>query len=309
MTNMKSLKFYMKDTMKNGYALGAYNFVNMETLKGICLGCKKTNSPAIVSVSEGALEYMNENFVKNLFDSAKNEYKIPIFLHLDHGKSYEVCKKAIGLGFSSVMIDGSSLPYNKNVKLTKKVVDYAHKNSVLVEAELGVLAGVEDTVSAEKNIYTDPDQAKEFVEKTGCDSLAIAIGTSHGAYKFKGEQKLEFNILKKIQEKIPNTPLVLHGASSVPQEYVKTINEYGGNVEGAVGIPEKLLTKACTKYHIYKINSDTDIRLAYVATLRKHLTENPKNFDLRKPNLCAIEEISNLIANKNKKVFKNENRA
>ncbi len=306
---MKSLKFYLKDAMKNGYALGAYNFVNMETLKGICEGCKKTNSPAIVSVSEGALEYMNESFVKNLYDSAKNEYKIPIFLHLDHGKSFEVCKKAIALGFESVMIDGSSLDYAENVKLTKKVTDYAHKKGVLVEAELGVLAGVEDTVSAEKNIYTDPDQAKDFVEKTNCDTLAIAIGTSHGAYKFKGEQKLAFDILKKIQEKIPNTPLVLHGASSVPQKYVETFNQYGGNITGAVGVPEKLLTKACTKFHVYKINSDTDIRLAYMSTFRKYLTENPSVFDLRKPNGCAIEEISNLIADKNKKVFKNTNKA
>lgn len=306
---MKSLKFYLKDAMKNGYALGAYNFVNMETLKGICEGCKKTNSPAIVSVSEGALEYMNESFVKNLYDSAKNEYKVPIFLHLDHGKSFEVCKKAIALGFESVMIDGSSLDYADNVKLTKKVTDYAHKKGVLVEAELGVLAGVEDTVSAEKNIYTDPDQAKDFVEKTNCDTLAIAIGTSHGAYKFKGEQKLAFDILKKIQEKIPNTPLVLHGASSVPQKYVETFNQYGGNITGAVGVPEKLLTKACTKFHVYKINSDTDIRLAYMSTFRKYLTENPSVFDLRKPNVCAIEEISNLIADKNKRVFKNANKA
>lgn len=306
---MKSLKFYLKDAMKNGYALGAYNFVNMETLKGICEGCKKTNSPAIVSVSEGAQEYMNESFVKNLYDSAKNEYKIPIFLHLDHGKSFEVCKKAIALGFESVMIDGSSLDYAENVKLTKKVADYAHKKGVLVEAELGVLAGVEDTVSAEKNIYTDPDQAKDFVEKTNCDTLAIAIGTSHGAYKFKGEQKLAFDILKKIQEKIPNTPLVLHGASSVPQKYVETFNQYGGNITGAVGVPEKLLTKACTKFHVYKINSDTDIRLAYMSTFRKYLTENPSVFDLRKPNVCAIEEISNLIADKNKRVFKNANKA
>lgn len=306
---MKSLKFYLKDAMKNGYALGAYNFVNMETLKGICEGCKKTNSPAIVSVSEGALEYMNESFVKNLYDSAKNEYKVPIFLHLDHGKSFEVCKKAIALGFESVMIDGSSLDYAENVKLTKKVTNYAHKKGVLVEAELGVLAGVEDTVSAEKNIYTDPDQAKDFVEKTNCDTLAIAIGTSHGAYKFKGEQKLAFDILKKIQEKIPNTPLVLHGASSVPQKYVETFNQYGGNITGAVGVPEKLLTKACTKFHVYKINSDTDIRLAYMSTFRKYLTENPSVFDLRKPNVCAIEEISNLIADKNKRVFKNANKA
>lgn len=305
---MKTLKYYFKDCNKNGYCLGAYNFINMETLKAICEGCKKSQSPALVSVSEGALSYMGENFVKSLFDSAKKTYKLPIFLHLDHGKSYEVCKKAVDLGFDSVMIDGSALSFGDNIKLTKKVVSYAHKKGVFVEAELGVLAGVEDTVSAEKNIYTDPKSAKEFVEKTGCDTLAVAIGTSHGAYKFKGEQKLRFDILKQIEKEIPSTPLVLHGASSVPQKYVETINEYGGDMTGAVGIPEKFLATAASKHHLYKINCDTDIRLAYMATLRKHLKENPKNFDIRKPNTLAIEEIANMVAEKNKKVFKNSGR-
>ena len=305
---MKTLKFYFKDCNKNGYCLGAYNFINMETLKAICEGCQKSQSPAIVSVSEGALEYMGENFVKPLFDSAKKTYKLPIFLHLDHGKSFEVCKKAIDLGFDSVMIDGSALPFDENVKLTKKVVNYAHKKGVPVEAELGVLAGIEDTVRADKNIYTDPQKAKEFVGKTCCDTLAVAIGTSHGAYKYHGEQKLRFDILKKIEKEIPNTPLVLHGASSVPQQYVQQINAYGGDLQGAVGIPEKLLHTACTKHHIYKINCDTDIRLANMATLRKDLRENPKNFDIRKPNLLAMEEISNMIADKNKRVFHNSKR-
>lgn len=305
---MKTLKFYFKDCNKNGYCLGAYNFINMETLKAICEGCQKSQSPAIVSVSEGALEYMGENFVKPLFDSAKKTYKLPIFLHLDHGKSFEVCKKAIDLGFDSVMIDGSALPFDENVKLAKKVVNYAHKKGVPVEAELGVLAGIEDTVRTDKNIYTDPQKAKEFVEKTCCDTLAVAIGTSHGAYKYHGEQKLRFDILKKIEKEIPNTPLVLHGASSVPQQYVQQINAYGGDLQGAVGIPEKLLHTACTKHHIYKINCDTDIRLANMATLRKDLRENPKNFDIRKPNLLAMEEISNMIADKNKRVFHNSKR-
>lgn len=302
---MKTLKYYFKDCLKNGYCLGAYNFINMETLKGICEGCKKSQSPAILSVSEGALSYMGEDYVLALFNSAKKEYKLPLFLHLDHGKSYETCKKAIDLGFDSVMIDGSSLSFEENIKLTKKVVNYAHKKGVFVEAELGVLAGVEDNVSAEKNIYTSPVNAKEFVEKTECDSLAIAIGTSHGAYKFKGEQKLRFDILKEIEKLIPSTPLVLHGASSVPEKYVKTINEFGGELDGAVGIPAKFLSKASTKHHIFKINCDTDIRLAYMATLRKCLNEMPKNFDIRKINTVAIQEIADMIAEKNSKIFKN----
>ena len=305
---MKTLSFYLKDCNKKGYAIGAYNFVNFETLKGICEGCKKSNSPAILSVSEGALSYLGENFVKAMFDCVKKEYKLPLFLHLDHGKSYEVCKKAIDLGFDSVMIDGSSLSFEENIKLTKKVTNYAHKKGVFVEAELGVLSGVEDNVSASNTIYTDPLKAKEFVEKTACDTLAVAIGTSHGAYKFSGKQKLRFDILSEIENQIPKTPLVLHGASSVLPAYVKTINNYGGQLEGAVGIPEKFLNEACTKHNIFKINSDTDIRLAYFASLRKHMIENPKNFDLRKPNKIAIEEIANMIAAKNTKVFNNANK-
>lgn len=305
---MKSLSFYFKDANKKGYGLGAYNFVNFETLKAICEGCKKTNSPAILSVSEGAISYLGLNFIKAMFDTAKKQYKLPLFLHLDHGKSYEICKKAIDAGFDSVMIDGSSLSFDENIKVTKKVCSYAHKKGIFVEAELGVLAGVEDNVSAEKNIYTDPLNAKEFVEKTGCDTLAVAIGTSHGAYKFKGEQKLRFDILKEIEKQIPNTPLVLHGASSVPQQYVEEINQYGGKINGAVGIPEKFLTKACTKHNVFKINSDTDIRLTYFAKLRRSLIEKPENIDLRKPNTLAIEEIANMIADKNSKVFKNSNK-
>jgi len=305
---MKKLDFYLKDCNKKGYAIGSYNFVNFETLRGICLGCQKSKSPALLSVSEGALKYMGTEFVKAMFDALKKEFKLPLFLHLDHGKTYEICKTAIDAGFDSVMIDGSSLDFKDNIKLTKKVVNYAHKKRVFVEAELGVLAGVEDTVSAEKNIYTDPLQAKEFVEKTGCDTLAVAIGTSHGAYKYKGEQKLAFDVLKQIEKQIPNTPLVLHGASSVPQHYVATINQFGGKIDGAVGTLEKLLTKACTKHNIFKINTDTDVRLAYMASIRKHLSEHPENFDIRKPNSLAIEEISDLVFDKNKNVFKNSNK-
>lgn len=297
---MKSLKSYIADSVKNHYAIGAYNFVNMEMLKGICEGAKETLSPTIVAVSEGAFKYMGEEFLLSLFNSAKKTYNLPLFLHLDHGKSYEICKRAVDLKFDSVMIDGSALPFEENVALTKSVTDYAHKKGVLVEGELGVLKGVEDNVSADKNIFTDPDSAKIFVEKTNVDTLAVAIGTSHGAYKFSGNATLRFDILSMIEEKLPNFPLVLHGASSVPQKYVEIINNYGGDVAGAKGVDENLLKTACSEHNICKINTDTDLRMAYISTLRKHLKENPANIDLRKFNILAIEEIKNLVAEKNR---------
>lgn len=298
--NMKSLKSYIADSVKNHYAIGAYNFVNMEMLKGICEGAKETLSPTIVAVSEGAFKYMGEEFLLSLFNSAKKTYNLPLFLHLDHGKSYEICKRAVDLKFDSVMIDGSALPFEENVSLTKCVTDYAHKKGVLVEGELGVLKGIEDNVSADKNIFTDPDSAKIFVEKTNVDTLAVAIGTSHGAYKYSGNATLRFDILSMIEEKLPNFPLVLHGASSVPQKYVEIINNYGGDVAGAKGVDENLLKTACSEHNICKINTDTDLRMAYISTLRKHLKENPSNIDLRKFNVLAIEEIKNLVAEKNR---------
>lgn len=300
---MKTLDFYFKDSIKNHYCLGAYNFVNMEVLKGICMGSAKTNSPCLTSVSEGAFQYMGEEFVLNLFKSAKNEFNIPIFLHLDHGKSFEMCKRAVDLGFDSVMIDGSSLPFEENVALTKKVVSYAHKKGVFVEAELGVLKGVEDLVSADKNIYTKKEEAKKFVEETCCDTLAVAIGTSHGAYKFKGEAKLRFDILSGIESELKNYPLVLHGASSVPQKYVEIINSHGGKLDGARGVDDTLLHEACTKHNIFKINTDTDLRLAYFSALRTNLDEYPENIDIRKFNSLAMEEIANYVAHKNEHVF------
>lgn len=298
--NMKSLKSYIADSVKNHYAIGAYNFVNMEMLKGICEGAKETLSPTIVAVSEGAFKYMGEEFLLSLFNSAKKTYNLPLFLHLDHGKSYEICKRAVDLKFDSVMIDGSALPFEENVALTKSVTDYAHKKGVLVEGELGVLKGVEDNVSADKNIFTNPDSAKIFVEKTNVDTLAVAIGTSHGAYKYSGDATLRFDILSMIEEKLPNFPLVLHGASSVPQKYVEIINNYGGDVAGAKGVDENLLKTACSEHNICKINTDTDLRMAYISTVRKHLKENPANIDLRKFNILAIEEIKNLVAEKNR---------
>ena len=297
---MKSLKSYIADSVKNHYAIGAYNFVNMEMLKGICEGAKETLSPTIVAVSEGAFKYMGEEFLLSLFNSAKKTYNLPLFLHLDHGKSYEICKRAVDLKFDSVMIDGSALPFEENVALTKSVTDYAHKKGVLVEGELGVLKGIEDNVSADKNIFTDPDSAKIFVEKTNVDTLAVAIGTSHGAYKYSGNATLRFDILSIIEEKLPSFPLVLHGASSVPQKYVEIINNYGGDVAGAKGVDENLLKTACSEHNICKINTDTDLRMAYISTLRKHLKENPSNIDLRKFNVLAIEEIKNLVAEKNR---------
>ena len=297
---MKSLKSYIADSLKNHYAIGAYNFVNMEMLKGICEGAKETLSPTIVAVSEGAFKYMGEEFLLSLFNSAKKTYNLPLFLHLDHGKSYEICKRAVDLKFDSVMIDGSALTFEENVALTKSVTDYAHKKGVLVEGELGVLKGIEDNVSADKNIFTDPDSAKIFVEKTNVDTLAVAIGTTHGAYKYSGNATLRFDILSMIEEKLPNFPLVLHGASSVPQKYVEIINNYGGDVAGAKGVDENLLKTACSEHNICKINTDTDLRMAYISTLRKHLKENPSNIDLRKFNVLAIEEIKNLVAEKNR---------
>ncbi len=305
---MKKLDFYLADACKKDYVIGAYNFYNLETLKGICEGCARTKSPAFIALSEGGFSYIGENFIIPMVETVKKQYKIPLFLHLDHGKSFEMCKKAVDLGFDSVMFDGSSLPFEENVKQTAKVVNYAHKKGVFVEAELGVLAGVEDTVSADKSLFTDPEKAKEFVSRTGCDSLAVAIGTSHGAYKYKTKQQIQFGILSEIEKNIPSTPLVLHGASSVPAQFVKTINQFGGHLEGAAGTKEATLRKLATQHHIYKINTDTDIRLCYMAAVRKFLAENPSEIDLRKANKVAIQEIANFVADKNEKVFNCKNR-
>ncbi len=297
---MKTLKFYYEDCLKNHYAIGAYNFNDLQTLFGICEGCKKTNSPAILALSENGLQFMHADVAIAVFNAVKKEYNLPLFLHLDHGHSFEICKMAVDLGFDSVMFDGSSLPFEENVKVTKQVVEYAHKRGVLVEAELGVLAGIEEKVSSTHNIFTNPQQAKEFVQKTGCDSLAVAVGTSHGAYKYNGTPLIRFDILSEIEKEIPSTPLVLHGASSVPQKYIDIINKNGGNIVGASGTSNQILFEASTNHNIFKINTDTDIRLCYMATTRKNLNENRTNFDMRKCAQEAISEISNLIAEKNK---------
>ncbi len=302
-----TLKTYLQSGAKDGFALGAYNFFNLETLFGICEGCKKSNSPAILALSESGLKYFSPKLARPAVDAMKKKFNLPLFLHLDHGHSFEICKLAVDLGFDSVMIDGSALPFEDNVRLTQKVVDYAHKKVVLVEAELGVLSNVEDSTNSNLTSYTKPKQAQEFIKKTKCDSLAVAIGTSHGAYKFHEKQEIRFDILEEIENMIPKTPLVLHGASSVPEEYVKIINENGGKIDGAIGIPEQILREVATKHHIAKINTDTDIRLCISATFRKHLTQNPNGIDLRKPGAEAIEEISKFVADKNR-LFGSENK-
>ncbi len=290
------MKKIFQNALKEKYALGAFNFVNLEMLKAIINASLETDFPVIASVSEGALKYMGEEETVGMFKAAKKNAKV--FLHLDHGKNLELIKRTVDLGFDSVMIDASSFSFEENVKQTKEVVNYAHKKDVLVEAELGTLAGIEDEVKAEKNIYTDPNEAKKFVELTNCDSLAVAIGTSHGAYKFSGDSKLNMEILSEIETLIPNTPLVLHGASSVPQKYVDLLNKFGGNVTGAKGVDESLLSEACHKHNICKINSDTDLRICFTGAVRKYLTENPEVFDLRKYLGAGKEEVKNLLVEK-----------
>ena len=282
-----------KKAYHGGYAIGAFNVNNMETIQGIVEAGDETTSPLILQVSKGARDYANMVYLKKLVEAAVLTSSVPIALHLDPGDTFEICKQCVDDGFTSVMIDASKLPFEENIALSKRVVEYAHDHGVVVEAELGKLAGVEEHVSNKYGSYTNPAEVQEFVEKTGVDSLAIAIGTSHGAYKFKGEPKLRFDILEEIQQLIPDFPIVLHGSSSVPKAFVDMINSYGGNVAGAQGVPEEMLRKAATM-SVCKINIDTDIRLACTAEIRKHLTEHPDHFDPRqylKPARAAIKEM------------------
>ena len=288
-------KKMFEDAYKGGYAVGAFNVNNMEIIQGIVEAGKKLNAPLILQVSKGARAYANHLYLVKLVEAAVEESGLPIALHLDHGPDFETCKACIDGGFTSVMIDGSSLPYEENVAVTKKVVDYAHAHGVVVEGELGQLAGVEDevNVSAEDASYTNPDQVEDFVKRTGVDSLAIAIGTSHGAYKFKPGQKpqLRFDILEEVSKRLPGFPIVLHGASSVVPEFVEEINKYGGSMPDAIGIPEDMLRQAATMA-VCKINIDSDLRLAMTAAIRKHFVEHPSDFDPRqylKPARSAIE--------------------
>lgn len=296
-----------KKAYDGGYAIGAFNVNNMEIVQGITEAALEVKAPLILQVSKGARAYANHTYLTKLVEAAIIETGLPIALHLDHGDSYEICKSCIDGGFTSVMIDASSKPFAENIEITKKVVEYAHDHGVTVEAELGSLAGVEDevVVSAEDSSYTRPEEVEEFVSKTGCDSLAIAIGTSHGAYKFKPEQctrnekgilvppPLRFDILEEVSKRLPGFPIVLHGSSSVPQNYVKMINENGGNMPDAVGVPEEQLRKAASMA-VCKINIDSDLRLAMTGTIREFFAQNPAKFDPReylKPARANIKEL------------------
>ena len=290
-----------KKAYEGGYSIGAFNVNNMEIIQGITRAAKKLNAPVILQVSAGARKYASHGYLYAMVKAAAEETGLPIALHLDHGPDFETCKSCIDGGFTSVMIDGSSLPYEENIALTKKVVEYAHAHGVVVEGELGTLAGVEDDVVVEsgKESYTNPDQVVDFVTRTGVDSLAIAIGTSHGAYKFKPGQKpqLRFDILEEVGRRLPGFPIVLHGASSVNQDHIKTINEFGGEMPDAIGIPEDMLRKA-SSMAVCKINVDSDIRIAMTAALRKHLAENPKDFDPRKYLTPARDAIEAVVSHK-----------
>ena len=293
-----------------GYAVGAFNVNNMEIVQGIIEAAKEENAPVILQVSAGARKYASPVYLRKLVEAAVEDSGLPIVLHLDHGSDFEICKSCIDSGFTSVMIDGSKYPFEENIKITKQVVDYAHERGVVVEAELGKLAGIEDAVKvSEKDaIFTDPDEAAEFVERTGIDSLAVAIGTSHGAYKFKGEPKLDFERLEKISKLIPGFPIVLHGASSVPQEFVEKCNKFGGNIPGAQGVPEEMLRKAASMA-VCKINIDTELRLAMTASIREYLVNHPEEFDPRKYLGPARDAIKAMVKHKMRNVLGCSNKA
>ncbi len=292
-------KEMFKKAYEGGYAIGAFNVNNMEIVQGITSAAKELSAPIILQVSKGARGYASQTYLMKLVEAAIMETDLPIAMHLDHGDSFELCKACIDGGFTSVMIDGSHLSFKENIELAKKVADYAHERNVCVEAELGRLAGIEDhvNVSEEDSQFTDPDEVQEFVEKTGVDSLAIAIGTSHGAFKFKGEARLRFDILEEVAKRLPNFPIVLHGASSVVPEYVELINKYGGEMPGAKGVPEDMLRKAASMA-VCKINIDSDLRLAMTAKIREYFAQNPSHFDPRQYLTPARNAISEIVKHK-----------
>ena len=304
-------KEMFEKSMKEKFAIGAFNVNNMEIIQAIVDSAAKEKSPVILQASSSAIKYARIGYLMKMVEAAVEEHSdIPIAIHLDHGPDFETCKMCIDNGFTSVMFDGSKYDFEENIRLTKEVVDYAHNHGVVVEAELGKLAGIEDDVNVSENdaMYTDPDQAEEFVRRTGCDSLAIAIGTSHGAYKFKGEAKLRFDILQKIKEKIPNTPIVLHGASTVIPELVEQCNTYGADIPGAKGVPDEILHTASI-FGVSKINVDTDLRLAMTAGIRKVLAEEPSAFDPRKYLTPARDLIEKTVEHKIRDVFGSSNKA
>ena len=302
-------KEMFKKAYEGHYAVGAFNVNNMEIVQGIVDAAKEEESPLILQVSAGARKYAKHSYLLHLVEAAMEDTGLPIALHLDHGADFDICKACVDGGFTSVMIDGSKYPFEENIELTKRVVDYAHNKGVVVEAELGKLAGVEDAVKVNTKdaTYTDPDQAVEFVERTGVDSLAIAIGTSHGAYKFKGKPELDFARLEKITNMLPGFPLVLHGASTVIPEFVAECNKYGGKLAGAQGCPEDMLKKAGT-YGVCKINIDTDLRLAMTASIRKYLYEHPEDFDPRSYLGKGREAIKMMVAHKMRDVLHSSHR-
>lgn len=301
-------KEMFKKALVNDYAVGAFNVNNMEIIQGIVDAASIENAPLILQVSAGARKYAKPAYLLKLVEAAIEDTGLDIALHLDHGEDFDICKKCIDDGFTSVMIDGSKYPFEENIALTKQVVEYAHAHGVVVEAELGKLAGVEDNikVDARSATFTDPDEAVEFVERTGVDSLAIAIGTSHGAYKFTGEPYLDYERLKKIHSLLPDTPLVLHGASSVLKEFVDRCNEFGGQIPGAQGVPEEMIRES-TKYGICKVNIDTDLRLAMTAEIRRVLIENPAEFDPRKYLGPGRDAITKMVQHKIKNVLNASN--
>ena len=288
-----------KKAYEGGYAVGAFNVNNMEIIQGITEAAKEENAPLILQVSAGARKYAKHVYLMKLIEAAEADTGLPIVVHLDHGADFDICKSCIDGGFTSVMIDGSHFPFEENMELTRKVVEYAHKYNVTVEGELGRLAGVEDEVkvSHEDSSYTDPAQVQEFVQNTGVDSLAIAIGTSHGAFKFKGEPKLRFDILKEVGKRLPGFPIVLHGASSVIPSYVEMINQYGGSMPGAQGVPEDMLRKAASMA-VCKINIDSDLRLAFTGEVRRHFVEHPDHFDPRQYLTDARNGVREMVRHK-----------
>ena len=304
-------KEMFEKSMREGFAIGAGNVNNMEIVQAIMDAAAEEHAPVIMQASSSAIKYARLNYLMKMVKAAEEEHpEIPFAIHLDHGPDFETCKMCIDAGFTSVMFDGSKYDFEENVRLTKEVVDYAHAHGVVVEAELGKLAGIEDDVNVAESdaMFTDPTQAEEFVRRTGCDSLAIAIGTSHGAYKFKGEAKLRFDILKKIKERIPNTPIVLHGASTVIPELVAQCNEYGADIPGAKGVPDEMLHEASIS-GVSKINVDTDLRLAMTAAIRKVFVEEPSAFDPRKYLTPARDLIKQTVQHKIRDVFGSSNKA
>ena len=309
--SLVTTKDMFEKSMKEGFAIGAFNVNNMEFIQAIVDAAAEQNSPVILQASSSAIKYARINYLMKMVQAAVEEHpNVPVAIHLDHGPDFETCKMCVDAGFTSVMFDGSKYDFEENIRLTKEVVDYAHSHGVVVEAELGKLAGIEDEVNvkADEAIYTDPAQAEEFVKRTGVDSLAIAIGTSHGAYKFKGEARLRFDILQEVKQRIPNTPIVLHGASTVIPELVNMCNQYGGNIPGAKGVPDEILHEASIS-GVSKINVDTDLRLAMTAGIRKVFVEDPSAFDPRKYLKPARELVKETVSHKIKDVFGSANKA